>query len=160
MRVLIADDHETVRRGLCEILSMRSNLAICAQAGDGQEAVDRARETKPDLVILDITMPKRDGFTTAREIRKVLPNVRIRMFSMHDGVSFVQTAKLVGANGFVVKTDPIKVLLDAVDAVICGEDFFSRERMESISRSRRPDEPIQVLRKDFAKTRVRAFKQF
>jgi two-component system, NarL family, response regulator DegU len=141
VRVLVADDHETVRRGLCEILSTRADLAICAQAGDGQEAVDRARETKPDLVILDITMPKRDGFTAAREIRKLLPNIRILMFSMHDGVSFVQTAKKVGANGFVAKTDPSEVLLDAVDAVVRGEDFFSTERMDSAERLRKRRRP-------------------
>jgi len=135
--VLVADDHETARRGLCAILSTRSNLAICAQAGDGQEAVDRALETKPDLVILDITMPRRDGFTAAREIRKLLPNVRILMFSMHDGVSFVQTSKRVGANGFVAKTDPSEILLDAVDAVMRGEEFFSSERMDSAERLRR-----------------------
>jgi DNA-binding NarL/FixJ family response regulator len=139
--VLVADDHETVRRGLCDILAIRGDLAVCAQARDGQEAIDKALEMKPDLVVLDITMPRRDGFTAAREIRSLLPSVRILIFSMHDSVSFTQTAKRVGANGFVVKTDPSEVLLDAIDALMRGEDFFSGERTVSAQRSRKRQRP-------------------
>ena len=138
VRVLVADDHVTVRKGLCSILSTRADIIICAEAADGQEAIDEANTKKPDLMILDITMPKRDGFTAARELRKLLPNARILMFSMHDSVSFKETAKMVGANGFVVKSDPIRVLLDAVDAVMRGEEFFSSERTDSFNGSRRP----------------------
>lgn len=78
----------------------------------------------PDLVILDITMPQLDGFVAAREIRKYLPKVLILFVSMHDSQQFAKTARAVGAKGYVVKTKAADALLNAVDAVLRGEEFF------------------------------------
>ncbi|HEY1471585.1 MAG TPA: response regulator transcription factor [Candidatus Acidoferrum sp.] len=124
MRILIADDHEVVRKGVCNILESRLDVEAPIEARDGKEAVEKARELNPDLVILDVAMPVLDGFSAAERIKKALPSVPILMFSMHDGPEVVQASKLVQAQGFVTKSEDASVLLNAVDALLRGENFF------------------------------------
>jgi DNA-binding NarL/FixJ family response regulator len=124
MRVLIADDHEIVRRGVRSILESRDDTHICAEASDGQEAVEKAAECNPDLVILDHSMPVLDGLGAASKIREILPNVPILMLSMHDGQPLVDALQLVGAQGFVPKAECADRLIEGVDAVMRGETFF------------------------------------
>jgi DNA-binding NarL/FixJ family response regulator len=124
LRVLIVDDHETVRRGVCSILESRKNVEVCGEAANGQEAVAMASELSPDLIILDVTMPEMDGFATARQIRTFLPEVPILMLSMHDGPTVTGEARRVGAQGFVSKSAAGKVLLEAVEAVLQGQNYF------------------------------------
>jgi DNA-binding NarL/FixJ family response regulator len=123
LRILIADDHEVVRRGLCFILESRKNIDICGEASNGQEAVQQASQLNPDLIILDVTMPNLDGFTAARQIRTFLPEVPILILSMHEGHSIVREARQAGAQGFVSKSEAGTVLLRAVDAVVQGQTF-------------------------------------
>ena len=125
MRVLIADDHEVVRKGVCSLLESRADLKVCGEATNGQEAVDLARQLDPDLVVLDVTMPVLDGFSAARKIKQLLPAIPILMLSMHAGLEMVRAAKAAGAQGFVTKTDVAGTLLKAVDVVLQGETFFT-----------------------------------
>src|SRR6202022_4695738 len=99
MRCLLVDDYESVRMGVAAILSSRPDIQICGEASNGKEAIEKARELKPDLIILDVTMPVLDGINSAKEIRTFLPEVPILFFSMHDGVYLVHEAKLAGARG-------------------------------------------------------------
>jgi two-component system, NarL family, response regulator NreC len=124
LRILIADDHEIVRKGLCFILESHRNTEICGEAKNGQDAVEKATELNPDLIILDVTMPGLDGFAAARRIRTFLPEVPILMLSMHEGPLVVREARQAGAQGFVSKTDAGHVLLKAVDAIFQGQTFF------------------------------------
>ena len=124
MRCLLVDDHESVRAGVTAILSSRPNIEVCGEASDGQEAVEKARELHPDLIILDVTMPVLDGIKSAKEIRAFLPDVPILFFSMHDGVYLVHEAKLAGVQGFVSKTEARATLLDAVDALANKQTYF------------------------------------
>jgi DNA-binding NarL/FixJ family response regulator len=124
LRILIADDHEIVRRGLCLILESRKNIDICGEASNGQDAVEKASELNPDLIILDVTMPNLDGFAAARQIRTFLPEVPILILSMHAGQSVVTEAQHAGAQGFVSKSEAGHVLLKAVDAILQGQTFF------------------------------------
>lgn len=124
MRVLIADDHEVVRKGVCDILKSRLNVEAAIIAVNGKEAVEKATELNPDLVILDVAMPVLDGFSAAERIKKALPDVPILMFSMHDGPEVMQASKLAQAQGFVTKTEDASVLLNAVGALLRGENFF------------------------------------
>jgi two-component system nitrate/nitrite response regulator NarL len=124
MRCLLVDDHESVRMGVTAILSSRPNIEVCGEATNGQEAVEKAKELKPDLIILDITMPVLDGINSAKEIRRFLPDVPILFFSMHDGVYLVHEAKMAGGQGFVQKTEARATLLDAVDAVANKQTYF------------------------------------
>jgi DNA-binding NarL/FixJ family response regulator len=124
MRCLLVDDHESVRIGVTAILSSRPNIEICGEASNGKEAIEKARELKPDLIILDITMPVLDGINSAKEIRTFLPEVPILFFSMHDGVYLVHEAKMAGGQGFVNKMEARAMLLDAVDALLKKQTYF------------------------------------
>jgi DNA-binding NarL/FixJ family response regulator len=125
LKVLIADDHEAVRRGVCAILSSRKDVEICWEAENGKDAVDQALANKPDLIILDITMPVFSGFEAAREIRKKMPKVSILILSMHESNQLIAEAKKIGVQGYVTKTQVGSTLLLAVDALLRNETFFS-----------------------------------
>jgi DNA-binding NarL/FixJ family response regulator len=127
MQVLIADDHEIVRRGVRSILESRTGLKVCGEAANGREAVNKARQLHPDLIILDQAMPVLSGLSAATEIRQILPHVPILMLSMHDGKSLIDALRLIGAQGFVPKAECSDKLLEAVDAVLRGETFFDIE---------------------------------
>jgi len=111
LRILVADDHEAVRTGVCSILQSRGDVEICGQAANGREAVQKTGELKPDLVLLDITMPVLDGLSAAREIRKLFPRVVILFLSIHEGKQMEDLAKLSGASGYVSKTSAARYYL-------------------------------------------------
>jgi DNA-binding NarL/FixJ family response regulator len=123
LRILIVDDHEALRAGVRSVLESRG-LEVCGEAADGQEALAKALQLRPDLVILDITMPVLDGFSAAREIHKRLPGVGILLLSMHESASMVNVAKSSGARGYVAKSEGIARILKAVDAIADNRTFF------------------------------------
>lgn len=123
MRILIVDDHEALRAGVRTVLEARG-LEVCGEAANGLEALEKVTRLRPDLVILDITMPVLDGFTAAREIHKRLPGVGILLLSMHESASMVNVAKSSGASGYVAKSEGIARLLRAVDAIAHNKTFF------------------------------------
>jgi len=123
LRVLIADDHEAVRKGVCSILGSRKDLEVCGEAENGRDAIDKARELKPDVIILDITMPVLSGFEAAREIRKTM-SVPILILSMHESIQLIEEARKIGVQGYVTKTEAASRLLLAVDALLRKQDFF------------------------------------
>jgi two-component system, NarL family, nitrate/nitrite response regulator NarL len=98
---------------------------VCGEASNGQEAVEKAFQLKPDLIILDVTMPVLGGFEAARRIKASLPKVPILMLSMHEGDYVIQESQLVGAQGYIPKSHAAEALLEAVDAVLRGDTFFS-----------------------------------
>ena len=124
MRILIADDHDVVTRGVASILSARKDIEVINHACNGEEAVRKAHETNPDIVILDITMPVLDGFGAAKQIRSFLPNVPILFLSTHNGPGVIEHAKALGAQGYVKKEQASSALLRAVDALSRNETFF------------------------------------
>ena len=124
LRVLIADDNEAVRAGVCAMLKLRKDVEICGQAVNGRDAIIKAAELKPDLLLIDITMPVLDGFSAAREIHQKFPNIVILFLSMHQGKRMAHLAKLAGASGYVSKTSDSNVLLRAVDIVLGHGTFF------------------------------------
>ena len=124
MRILVADDHESVRKGVCAILSSRLDIEVCGEASNGQEAIEKARELRPDLIILDITMPVLNGIDAARIIRQTLPELPILLLSMHDGKHIIEDARRIGVRGYVTKAQAAATLLDAVDAVLHNLTFF------------------------------------
>ena len=123
MKILIVDDHEALRAGVRTVLESHG-FDVCGEAANGQEALARAMQLGPDLVILDITMPVLDGFSAAREIHKRLPSVGILLLSMHESASMVNVAKSSGARGYVSKSEGIARLLKAVDAIAHNRTFF------------------------------------
>ena len=124
MRILIVDDHEAVRKGVRAILRSRPDLEVCGEAVNGQDAIAKVEELKPDLIILDITMPVLDGFGAAKQIRSRSADVPILFYSMNDGRALMESAKAIGANGFVTKSAPGGVLLEAVGALSKKQNYF------------------------------------
>ncbi len=124
LRVLIADDFETVRKGVCAILTSRGDIEICAEASNGMDAVRMAKELKPDIVFMDLTMPEMDGLEASKQILQLFPEMPIIMFSMHKSKTLADAAKQVGLRGFITKEGPASNLLEAVDKVVRKEAFF------------------------------------
>src|ERR1700732_1950266 len=111
-------------RCVCAICCSRAGVDLCGEAENGRDTIEKANALKPDLIILDITMPVLSGFEAAREIRKTLPNVPILILSMHESKQLVGEAKKLGVQGYVTKTQVGSTLLEAVDRLLRHETFF------------------------------------
>ena len=115
-RILLVDHHEVVRQGIATLLATRWN--VCGQASDGLEAVSKTAELKPDLVILDLSMPVMSGTAAARQIRSMMPSTRIMFLSMHDSETVAELTRLSGADACVSKRCSAAELHRAVAAVL------------------------------------------
>jgi DNA-binding NarL/FixJ family response regulator len=123
-RILLADDHTVVRRGLRMVLDAAPDLEVVAEAGDWIEAVELALGAEVDLAVLDVAMPRRTGLQAARELNKRKPALRILMLSMHDLEEYCFEALKAGASGYVLKTVADRDLLEACRAAMRGETFL------------------------------------
>ena len=126
IRVLVVDDYEPFRQFLSSRLQDTSSVYVCWEASDGLEAVQKAEELRPDLILLDIGLPKLNGIEVARRIRKVSPGSKILFVSQESSADAVQEALGTGARGYVVKTDAGSELVEGVNAVLRGERFVGR----------------------------------
>jgi DNA-binding NarL/FixJ family response regulator len=124
IRILLADDHALVRRGVRLILDNEPDLTVVAEAADGTEALDQARGTRPDLAILDIAMPRTTGLQAARELSRTLPHLRILMLTMYDNEQYFFEALRVGAAGYVLKSVADRDLVEACRAAMRDEPFL------------------------------------
>lgn len=151
IRILLADDHALVRRGLRLILDAEPDLTVVAEAGDGAEAVTMATHEDVDLAILDIAMPRMTGIQAAREIARRAPDVRILFLSMYDNEQYLFEALKVGASGYVLKSLADQELLQACRAAMRGEPFLYPGAVNALIRAylrggREPDEiPDRIL---------------
>lgn len=125
IRVLIADDHPVVLTGLQTLLARDPDVEVVAQARDGQEAVRKALDLRPDVLILDISMPKMNGIQALQQIRRSLPEVRALVLSMYRSNEMVRSALRAGASGYVLKDNELENLTDVVQAVHRGEPYLS-----------------------------------
>jgi DNA-binding NarL/FixJ family response regulator len=125
LRILIADDHEVVRRGLCNLLQARIDWEICGEAQDGRQAVDMAKQLKPDVVILDIGMPNLNGLAATRQIAQQNPQAKIIVLTITDSDQVIREALDAGARGFVLKSDAARDLVSAVEALQRHRMFFT-----------------------------------
>ncbi len=122
---LVADDHEIVRQGVRNILLTQPGWTVCAEAADGREALKMAETHRPDVVILDLTMPQLNGIDATRQLRKICPDTRILIFTMHETERLVQEVFQAGADGYVLKSDAGQDLVRAVNTVLEGRHFYS-----------------------------------
>lgn len=127
IRLLLADDHPVVRKGLSSCLSQRENLQIIGEAADGREALRRARELEPDIILMDIDMPHMNGLAVTELLRKELPRVKVLVLSMHSNTECVLRIIQSGARGYVLKEATTDELVRAIETVNKGEAFFSPE---------------------------------
>jgi DNA-binding NarL/FixJ family response regulator len=117
MRILVVDDYELFRRGICSLLATQATLTVCGEAVDGWDAVDKARALRPDVVIMDINMPKMDGLEATRQITQLVPEAKIVIVSQHESLETVRDAFNAGARGYVAKSTVRTDLLEAVRKV-------------------------------------------
>lgn len=125
VRILVVDDHEVVRRGLRALLPTELEWKVCGEASNGLEAVEKAKRLKPDLVIMDITMPELDGLEATRQILEALPRTEVIILTVHDSQQMLERVLASGAHGCVLKSDVARDLVTAVKAVSQHKPFLS-----------------------------------
>jgi DNA-binding NarL/FixJ family response regulator len=123
-RLLLADDHAMVRRGLRLVLDAEPDLRVVAEAGDGIEALEQARTAELDLAILDVSMPRMTGLQAAAELTRLRPQLRVLMLSMHESEQYLFEALKAGASGYVLKSAADRDLVEACRAALRGEPFL------------------------------------
>ncbi len=125
MRILIADDHEVVRQGLRALMQNHKGWEVCGEAATGREAVEKAKETQPDVVVLDIAMPQLNGLEAARQILKAHPETQVLILTMHESEELVREVLDAGARGYVLKSDAGRSLVAAIEALGQHTPFFT-----------------------------------
>jgi DNA-binding NarL/FixJ family response regulator len=125
LSILVADDHEVVRRGVRAILGSRPDWKICGEAVTGREAAEKVRKLRPDLVLLDLTMPEIDGLEAIQQILTVRPSTKILVLTMNDSGEMASRVLAAGASGLVLKSDAARELVRAVKSVERDQPFLS-----------------------------------
>ena len=126
VRILVVDDFDPWRQQICSILGARPELRVVAEAADGLEAVQKARDLNPDLILQDVGLPSLDGLEAAKRIRLIAPGTKIIFVTQNSDKDTVQAALSNGAMGYVLKTDAGSEILTAVASVLSGDQFLSR----------------------------------
>src|ERR1700686_2290727 len=143
-RILVVDDHEVVRQGIRTILSARPDWEICGEGVNGQEAIRLAAELRPDVIIMDITMPVMSGLEAAKELSKLRLPSRILIFTMHESKTLDASVRKAGAHGYVVKSRASRDLIEALERLLSGGTFFddASSSVEKRKREGKPDPDI------------------
>jgi DNA-binding NarL/FixJ family response regulator len=162
LRILIADDHGIVRSGLKMLIERHVGMTVVAEAEDGVEAVERALKERPDVAVLDVSMPRMTGLQAAREIRAHCPDTHVLLLSMHDDERYVFDALKAGASGYVLKRQADADLIEAVREVASGGRFMSATvdagaMQESLERGDEPHDPLTPRELDVVKLIAEAY---
>ena len=124
-RVIIVDDHDAVRRGIRQLLESKPYYQVVGEAANGREGLEVARETRPDIAILDYSLPELNGLDLSHALKREFPRVEILLYTMHDREEIVIEVLRAGVRGFVLKSDAEKHLLAALDALSIRRSYFS-----------------------------------
>ena len=133
LRVMVVDDHALFRRGLEMVLGNEEDLELVGEASDGQEAVEKAQDLMPDVVLMDVRMPRRSGIEATAQIRDLLPHVKILMLTISDDEADLYDAIKAGASGYLLKEIPIEEVADAIRSVWAGQSRISAHSIGSRS---------------------------
>jgi len=144
VRILIADDHDVVRQGVRAVLEGRAGWVVCGEASTGREAVAKAIDLQPDVVVLDISMPELNGLEATRQIRRAV-SAKILILTMHESDQVVTEVLDAGAHGYVLKTDAGRTLVEAIRALLGHREFLT-ERVHVIARGSGPRRAAAVTR--------------
>lgn len=125
LRIVVADDHPLMRRGICDLLESEPGWKVVAEASNGREAVEAMTGSKPDVLVIDLAMPELNGLTATREILRALPKTEVVLLTMHNTEQVIREVLESGARGFVLKSDAGQNLVAAVKAVAEGKPFFT-----------------------------------
>ncbi len=124
-KIILADDHALVRQGIRKIIEEDGNLKVVGEAGDGMELLEILKTIHPDLVIVDITMPRLRGLEATKRIKHLYPRVKVMVLSMHRSKEYLRQAVAAGVSGYVLKEDAGTALHTAIKAIRNGREFFS-----------------------------------
>jgi DNA-binding NarL/FixJ family response regulator len=163
LHILLADDHGIVRSGLRMLLERQPGMSVVAEAGDGVEAIERVLSERPDIAILDVSMPRMTGLQAAREIKAQAPDTSVLLLSMHDDDRYFFEAMRAGASGYILKRAADTELVDAVRAVAQGQPFISPGKEDSLIREwhegdgSEPKDPLTPRELDVVKLIAEAY---
>jgi DNA-binding NarL/FixJ family response regulator len=144
IKLLLADDHAVVRKGLQLFIGYEENMEIVADASDGDELIEIVKNHKADVLLLDLDMPKMNGITAIRKVRDIDPDLKIIVLTMHPEDIYGKTALQMGASGYLIKDDEPKKLIHSINRVIQGEQIFS----ENILNSKKKLKPIKLSKRE------------
>ena len=150
IRVLVADDHTIVRQGIVGILKSSEDVEVVGEAADGAEAVEKATKLKPDVVVLDVSMPHLTGLEAARRIREALPATRVLVLTMHDDEEYVLKMVRAGASGYLLKDSAGSELIAGIRALKAGKAYFGPHASRALAEAYQsggslPDDPFERL---------------
>jgi DNA-binding NarL/FixJ family response regulator len=150
LRILVADDHDIIRRGLKELLTSRPGWEVCAEAKTGREAVTLAEQFKPEVVVMDVSMPDLNGLEAARQIRKSLPRTEILILTLHFSDQLVREIVEAGVRAYIMKSDADRDLVAAVEALSNHRPFFTARAadmlLDGFRRPKTDIDPDTVIR--------------
>ncbi len=150
LRILVADDHDLMRRGIKSLLQSHAGWEVCGEAHTGREAVTKAEELKPDVVILDISMPDLNGVDAAKRIRKVSPDTEVLILSVHYSDQLIRDILEAGVRGYIVKSDSDRDLIIAVETLANHKPFFTPRATEvmltNFNEGKTRTEPPETMR--------------
>jgi DNA-binding NarL/FixJ family response regulator len=125
VHILIADDHELVRKGLRMVLESQPGWTVCGEAVNGRQAVELARELQPDVIVMDLSMPELNGLEATRQIRRAFPRIEVLILTVHESEQLVSEVLDAGARGYILKADTSRLLVTAIEALIQHRPFFT-----------------------------------
>lgn len=125
LRILLADDHDIVRRGLKDLLEQQAGWQVCAEASNGREAVELALQHRPHVAVIDLSMPELNGLETTRRIRQSLPDTEVLIFTMHESEELIREVLGAGARGYLLKSDAVRQLIPAVESLSQKNPYFA-----------------------------------
>jgi two-component system, NarL family, response regulator NreC len=148
-RILLVDDHAVVREGLKAMLARHGDLQVVAEADNGHDAIEAARQQRPDVAVIDLTMPSMNGLEAIRRVRALGEGTHVLVLSMHSGAEYVRLALRAGASGYLVKGPGVDLLVPAIRAVARGERFLDEEAARALSADEseldRPADDLELL---------------
>ena len=150
IRVLVADDHPVVRHGLCTMLEIEDDIVVVGRAADGEEAVAQARETRPDIILMDVQMPRVDGIEALRRIRAHDPEARVIVLTTYRNEDYIFPSLQAGARGYLLKDASREELASAIRKVHAGESLLDPQLADTVTHARGQDtltaRELEVLR--------------
>lgn len=141
IKVLLVDDHILIRKGIALLLENHLDISVVGEATDGEEAIQLAYRTSPDVILMDISIPNGiDGFTATKEIKKNLPHIKIIILTMHNEIAYIQQAIEVGADGYILKNSQGGVMYEAIQSVYKDETYYEvglpKEQVEKLFKNK------------------------
>jgi len=149
-RILIVDDHPLTRHGMAQLIGQQTDLVVCGEAGNGEQALDRVRELRPDLVLVDVTLPGKPGLELIKDLTTTYPEALVLVVSMHDESLYAERALRAGARGYLMKSAGGEELVNAIRRVFAGQVYVSPELSAKIlnnlsGNARRPAGVLSIL---------------